>query len=83
MDQGLEGRTAIVTGGSRGIGRAICQRLGEAGANVAINYVRSEHSAEEVGQLFAGMKQWQEAHPLQEAAEWSAQRITLQQGVLP
>ncbi|MAV38326.1 MAG: beta-ketoacyl-ACP reductase [Planctomycetaceae bacterium] len=51
MDEGLEGRTAIVTGGSRGIGRAICQRLGEAGANVAINYVRSEHSAEEVGQM--------------------------------
>ena len=40
-------------------------------------------SAEEVEQLFAGMKQWQEANPLQQAGEWSVQRITLRQGVLP
>ena len=36
---GLEGKAAIVTGGSSGIGQAIAIRLGEEGANVAINYV--------------------------------------------
>jgi len=42
-DQDFENRTVLVTGGSRGIGRACCQRLARAGANVAINY----HAARE------------------------------------
>jgi glucose 1-dehydrogenase len=37
--RGLEGKTAIVTGGSSGIGQAIAIRLGHEGVNVAINYV--------------------------------------------
>jgi 3-oxoacyl-[acyl-carrier protein] reductase len=41
------GRTALVTGGSRGIGRACCVRLAQAGAKVAINYCSNEAAARE------------------------------------
>jgi 3-oxoacyl-[acyl-carrier protein] reductase len=44
----LEGKSALVTGGSRGIGRAIALRLAQAGANVAINYSTQKESALEV-----------------------------------
>lgn len=44
----LEGKTAVVTGGSRGIGRSICQILAKAGAFVAINYRTEEKAADDV-----------------------------------
>jgi len=43
----LAGKVAVVTGGSRGIGRAICLRLAEMGAKVVINYVSRPQAAEE------------------------------------
>ena len=43
----LEDKIALVTGGSRGIGRAIAIKLAESGAYVYINYVRNEEAATE------------------------------------
>ncbi|MFD8977938.1 MULTISPECIES: SDR family oxidoreductase [unclassified Streptomyces] len=43
----LEGRTALVTGGSRGIGRGIAERLGREGARVAVHYGSNETAAKE------------------------------------
>lgn len=43
----LKDRVAVITGGSRGIGRKAAERMAEAGANVVVNYVRDERAARE------------------------------------
>ncbi len=50
----LSGRAALVTGGSRGIGRAVALALADAGARVAIGYGSNRHAAEEVAAQVAG-----------------------------
>ena len=54
----LEGKVALVTGGSRGIGAAVCRELARAGARVAVNFRSGREEAEaiasEVGGIAAG-----------------------------
>jgi 3-oxoacyl-[acyl-carrier protein] reductase len=52
MDLQLNGKTALVTGGSRGLGKAICLSLAAEGAAIAVNYHRNEEQAVQlVGEL--------------------------------
>ena len=46
----LTGRVALITGGSRGIGRACAMRFAEAGADVIVNYISSKSAAVEVAE---------------------------------
>jgi 3-oxoacyl-[acyl-carrier protein] reductase len=50
-DKALSGRIALVTGGSRGIGRAICVALGRRGATVIVNYASRADAAQETATL--------------------------------
>ncbi len=67
------GKTAIVTGASRGVGRATALRLAEAGANVVVNYLNSKEKADNVVALCkeigaeaiavqGDVSEWQAAH---------------------
>ena len=50
----LKGKTAVITGASRGIGRAIAIKLAEHGADVAVIYFGNEAKAEEVKNIISG-----------------------------
>src|SRR6202171_2255613 len=50
----LDGKTALVTGGGKGIGRAISQALGSMGARVAVNYRSDKAAAEETAASLPG-----------------------------
>lgn len=66
----LSGKTAFVTGGSRGIGRAICVALAEAGANIAFNYSTSDEQAKNlVDELKSKLKVKAEAYKVNIAEE--------------
>ncbi|MEI6481292.1 MAG: SDR family NAD(P)-dependent oxidoreductase, partial [Candidatus Saccharibacteria bacterium] len=47
----LAGKTVLVTGGSKGIGRAVVEAMAEQGANVIINYSSDEQAAHEAAEL--------------------------------
>lgn len=49
----LKGKTAIITGGSRGIGAAITEKFASMGANVAVIYAGNQAAAEEVCEKYA------------------------------
>ena len=51
----LSNKVAIVTGASRGIGRAIAERLGQAGARVVVNYNRNAEPAESLASTIGGV----------------------------
>jgi glucose 1-dehydrogenase len=78
--KGLQGKKALVTGGSSGIGQAIAIRLGEEGVDVAINYVGAPEGAEETREAIEHgvqicMKEMSAAgtHPILVAADVSSE----------
>jgi NAD(P)-dependent dehydrogenase (short-subunit alcohol dehydrogenase family) len=63
MELSLNGRAALVTGGGRGIGKAIALSLAEAGADVAVNYRRDADAAEETVKELKAMGREAKAYP--------------------
>jgi len=75
--QRLSGQVAIVTGASRGIGRATALALATEGANVVVNYASSSTAAEEVVAAIAALENGAEAIALQADVSQANQVDTL------
>src|SRR5690242_16858630 len=74
---GLEGRVALVSGGGRGIGAAICLALARDGADVAINYRRDEESARDVQRQIETLGRRAVIFPA-EISDWDADAAMVQ-----
>ena len=72
----LDGRTAIITGGSRGIGLAVAQRLALAGANIVLTS-RKQESADDAAQQVGGNAVGVAAHAVDEDAARHCVELTL------
>ncbi|MFA7344208.1 MAG: SDR family oxidoreductase [Terrimicrobiaceae bacterium] len=78
MNFSLQGKTAFVTGSSRGIGRSIAIALAEAGASVVVHGVRREAAAEETIQKVAAtgaMARWVEGDLAAEGGRGLGERV--------
>lgn len=71
----LEGKNAIITGGSRGIGKGIAQVFARHGANVAFTYNSSAQSAEELAKELEGMGVKAKAYQSNAASFTEAQEL--------
>jgi NAD(P)-dependent dehydrogenase (short-subunit alcohol dehydrogenase family) len=79
MDLRLDGRTAIVTGGSRGIGKAIATAFAAAGANVMITARKAETLQQTATEIGAGVA-WFAGHVGEPAAWITGHTIVLDGG---
>jgi 3-oxoacyl-[acyl-carrier protein] reductase len=71
----LMGKNAVVTGGGRGVGRAICLALAQEGANVVVNYAGNRQAADEVVALIENMGRKAVAVKADVAQKEEAQKI--------
>jgi len=55
MSQELSGKVALVTGASRGLGRAVAVKLASLGARIAVNYLSNDAEAASTAGLITGL----------------------------